>query len=170
MPFTHGAGPKATGTKGFGVCCWVGKGRGMGALSLGTFQVVNGAQLLAVFFPPVAGVSWWAGGGWGSPPGWWEKSILGLGIRLEQDLEGGYGHRLPPIVHGSVAGPGRSATSPWTWACCCPDGDGGVPSSRGPRPPPTELCRGRCTAAFAREGRVKNPNDQKKKSLKSTAL
>ena len=70
----------------------------MGALSLGTFQVINGAQLLVLFFPLVAGISLRAGGGWVSPSDWWEKSILGLGIRLEQYLEGGYGQMLPPAA------------------------------------------------------------------------
>lgn len=137
----------------------------MGALSLGTFQVINRAQLLVFPPPPVGGISLRVGGEWVSPSGWWEKSILVLGIRLEQHLEGGYGQTLPPSTRSSIS-PGCSAASVWTRACCCLDGDRRVPSSWGPQPPLTKLCtlpcHERCTAMFAWERRVKNPTNKKK--------
>ena len=102
-----------------------------------------------------------AGGGGVSPLGWWEKSILGLGIGLEQHLEGGHRQTLPPSTHGSIAAPTLPVTSVRTPARCCLGGDRRVPSSRGPRPP--RLCsllrRGKRAAAFAWEGRVKTPNN-----------
>lgn len=95
MPSTHSSGPTAAGRRACGVCCGVDKERGSfsretGALSLGTLQVINGVQLLAVFFPLVAGVALQAGGRW------WEKIHPGVGNRVGVKPWGGYGQMLPP--------------------------------------------------------------------------